>query len=267
MTSVTLVHPEETFTIPFQAITKCNLFQNNLTLADTPYSVQSSITLSIFQEFVSALEGNSIKITDTNLIGLQQLCEEFGFDELLSQLSPFFQPSDDSLGRQLRSPLTQMRSALLSESFLFVTKGTVIESDISEAIALFPSIREQPSVDGCARKFFVKHSGIESADIRSLQLLLSGEAISIGRSQGLLNNLLGNVNLEQMFLSCSRSNIQKNLSDLGMKNRIDFESADISVLSIEALDSLLLSESISVVSEDSLFRHILKLGSDYRDLL
>jgi hypothetical protein len=49
--------------------------------------------------------------------------------------------------------------------------------DVSEAVALFGRIREQLSVDGCARQFYVKCSGIEAADIRSLQLLLSGETI------------------------------------------------------------------------------------------
>jgi hypothetical protein len=40
-----------------------------------------------------------------------------------------------------------------------------------------------------------------------------------------------------------------------------------SVLSVEALDSLLLSESILIASEDSLLRFLLKLGPDYRNLL
>jgi hypothetical protein len=42
---------------------------------------------------------------------------------------------------------------------------------------------------------------------------------------------------------------------------------DVSVISVEVLDSLLLSESISVVSEDELLRFILKLGPNYRNLL
>jgi hypothetical protein len=61
-----------------------------------------------------------------------------------------------------------------------------------------------------------------------------------------------------------------NLSELMIERQIELESADLSILSIlsfEALDSLLLSESISVESEDTLLRLILKLGSDYRDLL
>jgi hypothetical protein len=37
--------------------------------------VQSSISLSIFREFVSALEGNVVKITDAKFGGLQRLYE------------------------------------------------------------------------------------------------------------------------------------------------------------------------------------------------
>jgi hypothetical protein len=49
---------EETVAVPvFHAITECNQFQKNLTLAAAPGRVQSSITLSIFREFVSELEG------------------------------------------------------------------------------------------------------------------------------------------------------------------------------------------------------------------
>jgi hypothetical protein len=130
----------------------------------------------------------------------------------------------------------------LKESFEFIVKGSVIELDFVEAAALFPAVREQLSVDGCARQFFVVDSGIEAADIRSLQLLLSGEMISIGGSQRLLSRYLGNVTLERLLLNCSKSENRKNVWDLVKENRIDFESVDVSVLSVEALDNLLLSE-------------------------
>jgi hypothetical protein len=88
MTSVTLVHPEETFTVPLlQTVNKCSLFQNNPALLDSPYRVQSSVSLSIFREFLSALEGKAIKITDTNFTGLQWLSAEFGLGELAGKLS------------------------------------------------------------------------------------------------------------------------------------------------------------------------------------
>jgi FtsZ-binding cell division protein ZapB len=95
MSSVTLLHPEETFKIPaLRAITKCSLFQNNPSLLVSPYQVQSSVSLSIFREFLSALDGNAIKITDTNLTELHRLCREFGFTEIAAKLSEF-RPSMD----------------------------------------------------------------------------------------------------------------------------------------------------------------------------
>jgi hypothetical protein len=85
-----LLHPEETFTIPtLQAMTKCSLFQNNPTLLVSPYRVESPVSLSIFREFLSALEGNAINVTDTNFTELQRLCEEFGFSEIAAKLSEF----------------------------------------------------------------------------------------------------------------------------------------------------------------------------------
>jgi hypothetical protein len=67
MASVTLLRPEEMFKIPtLQVMIKCSLFQNNPTLLVSPSGVQSSVSLSIFREFLSALEGNTIHITDTN---------------------------------------------------------------------------------------------------------------------------------------------------------------------------------------------------------
>jgi hypothetical protein len=90
MASVTLVHPEETLTTSaLQAMAKCSLFQKNPALLVAPYRVQSSVTLLIFQEFISALERKTVKITDTNFTGLQRLCEEFGFGEFAAKLSEF----------------------------------------------------------------------------------------------------------------------------------------------------------------------------------
>jgi hypothetical protein len=72
----------------------------------------------------------------------------------------------------------------------------------------------------------------------------------------LQSSFLGRENLKRQLLGFSKADVRKNLSDL--------ESADVSV---EALDSLLLSEWISVENEDALLRFILKLGPGYRDLL
>jgi hypothetical protein len=130
---------------------KCSLFENNPTHTAAPYRVQSCVTLSLFREFVSALEGKAVEIMGTSLTGLERLWEEFGFKEFAAKLS---EPSEDSQGRKLGSPLSGVRSALLRESFQFIANGILVESSVAETAALFPAAREQLSVDGCVRKFF-----------------------------------------------------------------------------------------------------------------
>jgi hypothetical protein len=250
MTSITLLHPEETFKIPaLQAITKCRLFQKNPTLLLPPYRVQSPVSLSIFREFLSALTGNSIAITSANFPSLRQLSREFGFSDLSSQLSNFNFPSKTFARLPIGARLSELRNSFPSEPFLFIVNSTEIEREISESVALFPAVREQLSVDSCARHFFITNSEIESADIHSL---LSGETISKGQSPFLLSKLFENEDLERLFLNCSKPPI--NVS----------ESAN---LSVESLDNLLLNEIVRVESEDALLNFFLKLGPSYRNLL
>jgi hypothetical protein len=284
MTSITFIHSEGRVTIPArQAINKCNLFRNNPRRRVSPYRVQSRVSLSIFREFISALEGNSVKITSINFAGLTRLCEEFGFTELSSKLSRFVQQfeasnyseyseyeeeteeteeTEEFEEPQTKSRFPEVRNRFLKESFQFIVNGSTIESEISIAASLFPRIREQLSVDGCARKFFVNDNRIKSTDIRSLELLLSGE---IPSKEGFLISFFGNDTFDRLFLG--KSSQMTNLFELMEENRIDLESFDVSVVSIEMLDSLLLNEFVKVESEDSLLDFIWNLGADYRDLL
>jgi glutathionylspermidine synthase len=95
MASVTLLHPKQTFKIPaLKAMNKYSVCQNHPKLLVSPYQVQSSVSLSIFREFILALEGNAIKITNTNFTELHRLSQEFGFSELAVKLSEF-RPSLD----------------------------------------------------------------------------------------------------------------------------------------------------------------------------
>jgi hypothetical protein len=162
-----------------------------------------------------------------------------------------------------------VRKVFLKESFEFIVNGSALSREVCESAAPFPAVREQLSVDSCARKFFGNCHGIDPAAIDSLEFLLSGEMIPNVRSQLLLSKFLGNEHLERLFLKFSKSDIGKNLSETMIENQIgiDFESTDISNFSFEVLDNLLLNESISVESEDSLLRDILKLGPGYRNLV
>jgi hypothetical protein len=88
MALVALVHPEATLTVPaLQAMNKCTLFQQKPALLTGPYKLGSTVLLTLFRQFVSALEGNAIEITSANFSGLTQLCEEFGFEDLRAKLS------------------------------------------------------------------------------------------------------------------------------------------------------------------------------------
>jgi hypothetical protein len=234
MSLVTVIHPEEKRQVSVhQVITKCDLFENNARLLDAPYAVRSSVSVDIFQQFVSALERNEVEITDTNIDGLFQLCKEFNFRDLRTKLSEF-RPNlnvRESQVLKLTAALPPLHNAHFSDSFAFITNGVMIESNVAEAVGLSPVVKEQLSVDGCARKFIVNNNEIGASDIRSLHCLLSGQTICFEQSQVSMSRLLENPDLELLFLGCSREGIQMTLLDLSM---------EIANLSVEALDSLLL---------------------------
>jgi hypothetical protein len=88
--TVALVHQQETFQIsPKDVLQKCDLFINDPMLIASPYKVKSPVSLGDFREFVSALRNTTVKITNNNFTGLSQLCDEFGFRDLVERLSEF----------------------------------------------------------------------------------------------------------------------------------------------------------------------------------
>jgi hypothetical protein len=93
--TVALLHPHETFQIsPTLIIQKCDLFMNDPMLIASPYNVKSPVSLSDFRQFLSLVKGTTVKITNNNFKGLSQLCDEFGFRDLVGRLSEF-RASDD----------------------------------------------------------------------------------------------------------------------------------------------------------------------------
>jgi hypothetical protein len=109
-----------------------------------------SLSLSIFRAFISALEGNAVKITDSKLTEFEQLCEAFGFSDFATKPSKSCDRSEDSQELQIGSLFARMQSSLLSEFFVFIVNGFEIELSVAES-----AVGEQLSVDGCARKFFL----------------------------------------------------------------------------------------------------------------
>jgi hypothetical protein len=93
--AVTLVHPNATLQVPVRLLTsKCDLFGGDPGLTAFPYHLKSQICVSDFREFVSALKGTTVKVTNNNFRGLSQLCEEFRFRDLDGPLSEFRKSGD-----------------------------------------------------------------------------------------------------------------------------------------------------------------------------
>jgi hypothetical protein len=115
--------------------------------------------------------------------------------------------------------------------------GSVIESDIAEAAALSSFVREQLSVDYCAREFVIFDRGFKPSGIASLQRFFSGSAISVGESEIQLSGYFGNGQLESDFAVSRKAGISGTLSGLvsgsgsGIESGRSFELIDLSKLS------------------------------------
>jgi hypothetical protein len=192
MSSVTLLHAEETFTIPaLQAMTKSSLFQNNPALLGSPSRVQSSVSLSIFREFLSTFEGITIKTTDTNFTELDRLCKEFGFSELAAKLSEF-RPSMDFKERETEDADSRGRIAVLEEK----------TNQHSHFIAILEDKVSQVSTDFGRLVSEVSALRSASAGIQTLSEEVSALKKQIAQklNDRLLNNFQGNsANFETKF--------------------------------------------------------------------
>jgi hypothetical protein len=85
---------------------------------------------------------------------------------------------------------------------------------------LSPAVREQFSVDACARTFSLS----DASTVDFIRRLLSGDAVSIIRSQAGLGRQLSSPGLE---LALARTDL------------LDVTSLDLSMLSVEALHEVL----------------------------
>jgi hypothetical protein len=160
------------------------------------------------------------------------------------------------------NPIASFLSAALPDHFSFLVNDTSIYCDLSEALVLSPIVREQLSIDACARQFTFGGANIKSSDLSLLQQLILGKAELIETYE--LNSFeslcreLGNSDLEMLFFS----RIFR-MTHSGF----DLDSADICSLSFEALDLVLSNADFSVASEDAFLELVLNLGLNYRGLL
>jgi hypothetical protein len=156
-----------------------------------------------------------------------------------------------------------LQEAISHDQFTFVINQTIFSTSIVEAVGLSPSVRDQLQVDACTRSYVIDNSNINSTNFFSLQNLLSGSTVVFQKSDQksliLLSQQLYNIGLEQFFFRLwgdSTEDITITLSKAFMTHsRIDLQRiSNLLLLSIDALDDLLLTESFIVDSEDSLFK-------------
>jgi hypothetical protein len=106
-----LVHPREAVKVPIETLMmKCHLFADNAVLAGAPYSVRAPVSVDDFRQFVSALEGNDVEVTNSNFGSLSLLCDEFCFFGLSERLSVFGQSSDFKKDTEVRHSETSVFS-------------------------------------------------------------------------------------------------------------------------------------------------------------
>jgi hypothetical protein len=146
----------------------------------------------------------------------------------------------------------------------------VFPTSTVEGVLLSPAVGEQLQVDACGRRFDICAAGSDSTDFSSLQSLLSGKEVVLQKSHQksliLLSRQLLNVGFERLFSGLwddsSTVDVAVTLSSaFAAHSRIYLHSvSDVSLLSVDALDSLLSSESFTVDSEDALCKYCFRLG-------
>jgi hypothetical protein len=72
-----------------QLISQCELFRSNLALLASPYAVETPAAPEAFAQFLDALGGAAVQITEANFVALTRLSREFGFRGLDSELAAF----------------------------------------------------------------------------------------------------------------------------------------------------------------------------------
>jgi hypothetical protein len=141
---VTLVQSDAPLHVPASLlVSKCDQFADDPGLAAFPSHWKSQVALSDFQEVLSALDDRTEEMTDNNLKGLSQLCEEFQFR------------ASENLKQDAEAQMTEIhhRGTFFVDWFMFTLENAIFESGVGQAIPVSPAVREQLSVDACPRTF------------------------------------------------------------------------------------------------------------------
>jgi hypothetical protein len=85
-------------------VQKCSIFRDGQTPVTQPYRVSSPVSVYVFRVFVSAIDDVRPNLTNRNVIEIETLCDEFGYEELSATVAEFLvqhSSSDDYHQRYL----------------------------------------------------------------------------------------------------------------------------------------------------------------------
>jgi hypothetical protein len=145
--------------------------------------------------------------------------------------------------------------------FTFIINHKTFPTSTIEVVLLSTAVEEQLQVDASARRCVICDPEISSADFSSLQGLLSGMKVVPSKSHHksliLLSRQLWNVGLERFFMGLWSDSAVDAIVMLSSAFTADARfylqsMLDISLVSVDAVEGLLSSESFLVDSEDAL---------------
>jgi hypothetical protein len=145
---------------------------------------------------------------------------------------------------------------LLTNSFTIIVNDKEFSLDLADATAVFPAVREQLAANACARSFSISNRAIDPSDFITLWEIVSGSTPRFAESHRL--------SLRLLCRALSHSDLEQVLRP---PDTNCLESADLSLFSVDALDSLLSECPICWESEDAFLNAVLSLGADYLPLL
>jgi hypothetical protein len=242
-----VVHSGQTFHVSRERLLTQWELDNDPALRATRDTVRSSVLFAAFRDFLAALNEETFELTSENIGGLSLLCAEFGFRAFPAKISEFSGSRESSVEDPFRA-FAVLRGALSGDALTFIADDREIKSGLTEAAALSRLVREQLSVDACARKLAV-NGGAVGVAFASLWRILSDSRISADKSVGLVGGLLGNPAAERLSV------------------RAPLRADDLSGPSVDAVDGLLSGATFSVESEDALLDSLLKLDPAHSPLL
>jgi hypothetical protein len=131
------------------------------------------VARNLFRTFPTALNGTAVEGTKHNIGGLSSLCVEFGFRAFAAKISEF-SLRHESCAEDPLGAFPILRGALSGSAFTFIADVREIETGLVKAAALSRLVREQLSVDACARKFAVNGSAVGAAFAPLWRILSDG---------------------------------------------------------------------------------------------